>query len=172
MTGDAGVTLPAPVPQSAPCLEMSSPSLSLRMKKRVSQLPQHTPNARSAPQKKNRRPSLPPRMSKLNLTMTYTTFKISKSSQSLKMLALRLQAQKPRRSRQTEMPRETSKCATVPPIHRPIHLITLSKRLQLQHLPPHPLNTQYRKTPQAMCLDPPQHLSYPPSRAGKLSKNA
>lgn len=170
MTGDAGVTLPVPVPQSAPCLKMSSQSL--RMKKRISRLLQHTPNARSAPQEKNQPQSLPPLMPKLNLTMTYTTFKMSKSSQSLKMLALRLQAQKPRRNQQTKMPRETSKCATVLPIHRPTHLITLLKRLQLQHLPLHPLNTQYRKTPQVICLDPPQHLSYPPSRAGKLSKNA
>ncbi|KAG2158143.1 uncharacterized protein EDB93DRAFT_1100911 [Suillus bovinus] len=48
MTGDAGVGLPVPVPQNAPCLEMSSPNRC--MKKCIFRLPQHTPNARSAPQ--------------------------------------------------------------------------------------------------------------------------
>lgn len=143
MTGDAGVRLPVPDPQSAPCLEMSSPSL------RVSQFPQHTPSARSAP--RNQPPNL---LHHLNLTMIYTT-SILKSSQSLKTyisVVLQLQG--------TKMPKEISRCATPP--------ITPSKRLQRRHLLLHPSNTQYQKNPRVKWPSPPRHLSFLLSRAAKL----
>lgn len=158
MTGDVGVGLPVPVPQSAPCLEMSSPSL--HVKKRVAWLPQHTPNTRSAPQMRNQPPNLPLRMSKLNLT---TTSKINQSLKTHISVVLQRQAQMPRRS---PMPKETLRCATHST--HPITLSVQSKRLQRRHLPFHRPDT---KKPQVKCTNPPQHLSSPLLRAAKPLKN-